>query len=268
MNNKLIAASIQIESIPMDIDKNLEKAVSLINKIPRDIDLVVLPELFNTGYEIDSIKETSLDKLIEYYDKTTEFISTQSKKNNLYIAAGIFEIYDEQLYNSLIVFNNNGKIICSYKKISLFDPAGENAVFKQGNKLKTFSLNGFTIGLMICYDLRFPEISRAYIDLDADVLLISAAFPYARIDHWQALLKARAVENQSYIIASNSTGKNDKYCFGGSSCIIDPAGIICKSLNEKEESVILHELNLDFIHETRKNLPCLADRKKIKGIII
>jgi len=266
MKKALKAVCIQMRSLSFDIENNLKRAENLISKILGDTDLVVLPELFNTGYSINLIKNIPINKLTEFYNITVAFLSKTSKSKNIYITAGVLEIDNNKLYNTLFVFNNYGYIVCRYRKISLFTLTGENDIFACGNELKVFSLNGFKIGLMICYDLRFPEISRAYLDLDTDVLLVSAAFPRSRIDHWRILLKARAVENQSYVIACNCTGENDKLLFGGSSCIIEPDGIVAASLNEKDESFIARELIMDNIIKTRKSLPCLADRKKVRGL--
>jgi len=149
----------------------------------------------------------------------------------------------------------------------LFCLGKEKEIFIHGNKPVTFSIGGINLGIMICYDVRFPELARRYVDLNCSVLIISSAFPFPRLDHWRNLLKARAIENQVYIIASNRVGKDADFNFLGNSSIIDPWGTLKGALNETEEGVILNEISMDKVNQVRDFIPCLKDKLILDSIL-
>ena len=144
--------------------------------------------------------------------------------HNLFIAAGLTEMEKSEgvLYNTLYVFNNDGEIVVRYRKINLFSMSNETRWFKPGQTPQSFIINNVKVGIMICYDLRFPELARHYYKEGCKAIIISSAFPKPRQEHWKTLLRARVVENQLYVIASNRVGNVNGIEFAGSSSIIDP----------------------------------------------
>jgi predicted amidohydrolase len=191
MGNKIKVASIQMDCRSGKVKENLDNAERMLKTArERGAALAVLPELFNVGYQLDMIKG------LEYsFSETIGVISQISRELNMYIAAGVLEKYSDRYYNSLIVYDNRGELIETYRKINLFSLSNEKDIFLPGNQIKMFKINDFKFGLLICYDLRFPELSRKYFEDGCSVLMISSAFPFPRVEHWNTLLRARAVEN-------------------------------------------------------------------------
>ena len=258
MFNSIIVGSIQIDCEVGNTNKNIKNARKYIKEaVKKNISIVVLPELFVIGYDLERFTEINYDQ-----DKTIQDISLLAKENNIYIVAGLLEKEGAEYYNSLFVFTNEGIIETIYRKNYLFSLSKENKIFKAGNEIKFFNINNIRFGLLICYDIRFPELSRQYIDEECDVLICSAAFPQPRLEHWNVLLKARAIENQMYVIASNRVGTDGSLTFLGNSQIIDPWGEEISRINGIREGLIVGEISKTYIEEVRNKIPCLKERKK------
>lgn len=194
-----------------------------------------------------------------------------AKELGVYIIAGsMIEVANAtHSYNTSIVINAHGKIIAKYRKIHLFDvdiPGGiqikESDTKKPGNEIVTCKTPLGTIGLSICYDLRFPELYRQLSQAGAQILAVPAAFtsPTGKA-HWEPLLRARAIENQCYIIAPNQVGRN-VYGFNdyGHSMIIDPWGNILAKAT-KDEGLVTAEIDLSYLLQVRQELPSLAHKR-------
>lgn len=253
----LTTAVIQFDSKPGKVRENLERATTMIEKAKEEgAELVVLPELFNVGYDFNILPYLDYD-----YEETKSFLSQTARELDINIAAGVLEVEAGNWYNSVVVFDQQGTSSALYRKISLFPLSGEQELFKQGNSLATFSIGNFKLGIMICFDIRFPEISREYLKQDCDGLIIASAFPLPRLDHWRELLKAMAIQNQMYIIAANRTGRDDIIQFLGNSCIIDPWGTVKAATNVTEETIVSHGIDLRKVFEVRKTMPCQENFK-------
>jgi len=157
-----------------------------------------------------------------------------------------------------------GNVVTKYRKISLF--GYEKKVFTRGEKLETFEIGGIRFGLLDCYDIRFPEISRAYIDRNCSVLLVSSAFPLVRAAHLDILLKARAIENQVYVVSSNRVGADAGMRLAGNSCIVDPLGN-AKSLDALSEGCVDGEIEMDVLRIVRSRMTCIDDREALKSVL-
>jgi len=252
MTEVIKAACVQLDSRPGDVKGNIDKSFRLIEEAKeRGAQLVVLPELFNVGYDFCVLKDLHYD----YYE-TRSLLSHSAKEFNIHIAAGLLEIEDGKWYNSVLVFDGGGVLLTRYRKICLFPLSHEEEIFHPGNELATFFIGNLKFGIMICFDIRFPEISRIYYKEGCSCVIVSSAFPFPRLDHWRILLRSRAVENQMYIVAANRVGKDGPFFFMGNSCIIDPWGTVNAIANETEETVILHELVADKVDEVRRTIPC------------
>ena len=137
----------------------------------------------------------------------------------------------------------------------------EHRYLSRGDSLTLLQLGGFTIGLMVCYDLRFPEMARALALCGAEVLIIVAAWPINRIGHWSILAEVRAIENQAYLAAANRVGSDGPLTFGGSSCLIDPYGVSIASASSTGQTLLTGEITRDRLEEVRSSMPVFDDRR-------
>lgn len=179
--------------------------------------------------------------------------------NNILIAGSLPESTENNIFNTTYIVDTNGAVIGSYKKIHLFSLMEEEKYFSSGNKIVVCETSIGPIGIMICYDLRFPELCRSLALKGALVVLVSAQWPLVRIDHWNVLLRARAIENQIFIAAANGCGNDDGIKFGGHSQIISPTGNIL-AMAGADPCLKYAELNLKEISEFRNNIPCFMER--------
>jgi predicted amidohydrolase len=249
--------------------QNLDTAISLIQKATQaGAKLIVLPEFFIRVGEsrdkdfLDIIEEIGIGK-------TQSKLKAVAKEYQIYLVAGTIPIKtkgNNKCYNTTIVYDPQGEMMCYYHKIHLFRFDGleqkidESDLFLSGEDIVTFNIDNFSFGLSICYDLRFPELFREMSGVDA--IIIPAAFLKKTGEaHWEILLRARAIENQCYVIASAQTGlhENKRQTFGHS-MIIDPWGII-KTTLKYGEGFIIHEMNKTTINKVRADLPALQHRK-------
>jgi len=249
-----------------NVDANMEKVLSYTLKAGQEgFDLVVFPEMVDTGYDMDIIRQhaSSWDK----NDNNSPFslIKKAGKENKIHIICNISEKEDDKIYNSTLVVSPEGKMIGKYRKNHLADypPLNEGSCFTPGENLKIVEINKIKFGLLICYDLRFPEISRALVLKGAQALVLCSAWPFPRLIHWNTLIRARAIENQVYFIASNRVGKDKSVTFCGSSRIIDPYGVIVSSAAESNEAFIYENIDLKTIKKVRESMPVFSHRTKI-----
>jgi omega-amidase len=252
------AAVLQMPCSPGDTEKNRQKAWSFVRQAAQEgAGLIVLPELFNVGYDLKILNDLDYS-----FKKEIESCSSVAASEKIYIVCGLLEKEKSILYNSQVVFDREGNIVAKYRKNNLFPLSYEHKIFKRGTETAVFSAEGFTFGLAICYDLRFPEIFRDYVDHGCDAILISSAFPFPRLEHWLTLVKSQAVLNQLYIVAGNRSGKDNDSWFVGNSCIIDPWGSILCSMDETEEGYRISEISPSRVSEIRSAMPALYDRQK------
>jgi omega-amidase len=235
-----------------DPDANLKMFDQKIKAIPDDTDLVVLPEMFTTGFSMNA------EPLAQ--DMNGEAVSWLVKKANQKNAdiIGSMIIKDQgKFYNRLIWAKPSGTILC-YDKKHLFRYAGEEKVFTPGTERITVDLFGWKICPFICYDLRFPLWTRNF-NNQFDVAVFIANWPQKRAPHWNALLKARAIENQCYVVAVNIVGTDGNgLAYHGDSCLIDPLGNDLVEKNNRE-TVYNAELTYETLTDYRKTFPAWMD---------
>lgn len=220
-------------------------------------DVVVLPEMWNIGYALEK-----LEGLADNEGKQTkEWLSRLAKKYDVNIVGGsVATKKGNYFFNTMYVAARNGKIIAEYDKAHLFKLMNEHSFLKAGDKWNVFELDGVCCGGVICYDLRFPEWIRAHVLKGSKVMFIPAEWPKERIDHWQVLLRARAIENQCYIVAVNRVGKDQNNEFDGHSMIISPWGEILLG-DKTEEGIYSYDLDMDEVDRIRKTIPIFEDRR-------
>lgn len=250
-------ALLQFAPIWENKEDSLIKVDKLINET-KDADLIILPEMSLTGFSMNS------ELIAEEIDGITfQYFIKKSREIKKHIFAGIAEKHENQIYNSLIHFDENGLIKSVYRKIHPFTMAKENENYNSSRETVITEINHIKIGLSICYDLRFPELYRNYAKEKCEVLVNIANWPIKRINHWDALCRARAIENLSYFIGVNRVGKDGNgYDHSGHSQIVSPMGDI-EIFSENDEKVILYEIDLDNVQATRDKLNFLDDIKLI-----
>ena len=167
-------------------------------------------------------------------------------------------VASEPLPRNNLTLVHQGRTLLSYDKLHSYSFGGETAVYGRGERIMTTRLGGLDVGAFICYDLRFPEIFQA-VSNRAHVIIVAADWPGSRREHWQCLLKARAIENQCYILGINSVGDQNGLHYTGDSCVILPDGTVAEQLSE-EEGMIYYEL-ADDVEAYRRSFPVRKDRR-------
>ena len=262
-----LAAAVQMTASSSKAE-NLAKAETFVRlAAERKAALVVLPEVFS--WRGRHRKEPEQVESIP--GPTTHRLQELATRHAIHLLAGSFleKSGESRAYNTSLLFSPDGDIVACYRKIHLFDvdipgqvSIKESDSMKPGEEVVTATTQLGTVGLSICYDLRFPELYRGLTQRGAQVVFVPSAFTFPTgAAHWEALLRARAIENQVYIVAPNQIGKN-VYGFAdyGNSMIIDPWGkILARALDK--ECVITAEIDLDYLEKVRRELPCLAHRR-------
>lgn len=219
--------------------------------------LLVLPELWSTGYALEQSKD--LASVLN----TGMFVQmgTAAQQNKVSIVGSILEKRGQEVANSAPFFAPNGRILGVYRKLHLFRLMDEDKWLQPGTSPLAMDLPWGNTALAICYDLRFPELFRRYAVEGARVMVIPAEWPLERIEHWRALLRARAIENQCFIVACNAAGETGDTVFGGHSMIIDPWG---KTVLEGGEAPMLltAEIEMDMVDDIRRRIPIFEDRRE------
>lgn len=220
-------------------------------------ELLVMPELTLLGFTMNSAKfAENLD------GDSFDFYSKLAREFNLNISGGIIERENSKYFNSLLILNRQGQLISRYRKIHPFSFSGEDKHYTGGFDPVIAEIDNIKTGLSICYDLRFPELYRTYAKQRVHLILNVANWPDTRIDHWRALLKARAIENQCYVIGVNRIGDDPALHYNGFSSVYDPMGVELLS-SADDEKILICEIDIDYLNQVRNNLPFLRDMRLI-----
>lgn len=249
----------------LPLNGNIDSNLSLISNFAGEsaklgAHLLCLPEMCTTGFAW-----SQLDKLLKHSKASQEQISNLAQQNKISIV-GSFLTKNSQgkPNNSFIYFESDGSVLVDYNKIHLFRQMGEDLHLEAGAAVLTAQSLDAHIGCSICYDLRFPELFRKCALAGAELQILPAAFPHPRLTHWRALLQARAMENQNFIIATNQCGtagddqgsQGTHYC--GHSMVVHPSGEILFEAGEESELGIV-DIDLGDIQRVRETMHCLRD---------
>ena len=232
---------------------NKNKLISLITGNPVKESVYIFPELTLTGFTMKS-KDLAEDIKGESF----EFFSKMAADNKINVIAGLIEQDKGAFYNTLVYINTSGELVTRYRKIHPFSYSSENKFYSGGNKTVITEINGWSVGLSICYDLRFPELFRDYGKKKVELIIVIANWPDTRIRHWRTLLSARAIENQCYVAAVNRVGNDLKLHYNGYSAIFDPMGDEIESVLDKE-IIISTEIDKEKVEQVRNKFPFLND---------
>jgi deaminated glutathione amidase len=268
MNGREIrAAAIQMSSTP-DKEENLGTAERLIRSaVSSGADLVALPELWSCH----GLEEVYKENAERVPGPTTDFLGALARELGIYLLGGSILERDPsstKTHNTSTFFGPDGGMSAVYRKIHLFDVKApdreylESGTVSPGTEIVTAKAGFATIGLSVCYDVRFPELYRLLALRGAGVLAVPSAFTLQTgKDHWELLLRARAVENQAYVVAPAQWGrKADGRWTYGRSIIVDPWGTVLAQCPDRD-GFALASLDLDYLHRLREEFPALENRR-------
>lgn len=269
---KFLAAAIQMLASP-DKAANLREAEAKVREAAgRGAAVIALPEVFNWR----GAKDEERNSAEPIPGPTSDRMARLARELGIYLLSGsiLEEISgDARAYNTSLFFDPQGSLIARYRKIHLFDveleqrvSARESDTRKAGGEVVVAETQFCPMGLTICYDVRFPELYRALVSKGAQVIFVPSAFTAVTGEaHWEVLVRARAIENQVYIIAPDQVGKNPRsFATYGNSMIVDPWGRVLARASDIA-TVIYAEIDLDYLAKVRKELPALEHRKLFQG---
>ena len=257
MKHQLNVVGIQSDLVWEEPEQNRHHFEKKMAELPGDVDLIVLPEMFTTGFSMNA------KHLVEKQSgPTLNWMKSQSRKHDAAIVGSLIFSEDNQFYNRLFFIKPDGSFD-SYDKRHTFTLAKENEIYENGQHILITEYKGWRICPLICYDLRFPVWSRN--QYGYDLLLYIASWPVKRISAWDTLLKARAIENMSYVIGVNRIGTDaNNYEYSGSSAVIDFMGNVISALAPSRPGLVQAQLNKEEMLLTRNKLGFLNDKYQFK----
>lgn len=222
--------------------------------------LCVLPELWSTSF-LGQVDEAT----IRAAEAAEQELRELSATHDLVLVGSAIEVAENRVFNTATVYER-GKAVGSYRKIHLFSPNLEHRLHGSGDRPRIVDTSLGRLGLLICYDLRFPELSRYYFQMGAEILVVPGQWPEARSQHWRTLLRARAIENEMFVVGCNRTGQEpsqkngEPMTFLGDGRIVDPTGEILAS-GSGEAGAVVASIELRKIRTMRRILPVHRDQR-------
>ncbi|TWI54489.1 carbon-nitrogen family hydrolase [Halalkalibacter nanhaiisediminis] len=251
----------QMDLVAGQPNENRKRVKNWVEQVTKQeqLDLLVLPEMWTTAYTLED-----LPTILEADQENTEqFLQQLAKEHHIHIVAGSMAVKEgDEIYNRAFVMNKNGQTEYTYDKVHLVPMLDEPLYLTGGkNSAQVFELDGRKMGVIICYDLRFPELIRSLALQGAEVVFVVAEWPLSRKGHWEVLQQARAIENQVFIVSCNRVGTHDGVEFAGSSMVIDPWGEVLEKGSVEQEETLVTTLNLSEVERIRKEVPVFSSRR-------
>jgi predicted amidohydrolase len=255
MSRSIKTAAVQFTISLGEIEPNLLHVRRELSRLAGEgVRLVLLPEMWATGFAYKQLGELALQTA-----EMIEELSELSLKYGMVIVGSLPEPHENKVYNTAYVIDR-GELKGKYRKIHLFSLMQEDRSFDAGDSWLLAETSVGKLGVFICYDLRFPELARRLAVEGAEILVVPGEWPKPRQDHWRTLLRARAIENQLFVVAANCCGMVGKLDFFGMSMIIDPKGEVLAEAGYEPESIVA-TLDFNAMAAWRAQIPCFNDRK-------
>jgi predicted amidohydrolase len=253
----MYVAGLQLDIVWENKKANHDKVRALIAaaKLPKGA-LVALPEMFATGFSMNVAEVAQTDQR-----ETEVFLASLAEEHDIFVCGGVVTRRpDGRGHNQSVTFGPDGGILARYSKIHPFSYGGETAQYAGGTDVITYRLGELLVAPFVCYDLRFPEIFRHAVKKGVQLYTVIANWPEPREAHWLALLKARAIENQAFVVGVNRCGKDPKLSYSGRGQILDPRGNVLADAGNGE-GVFGAEIDPSALLSYRKDFPALQDMK-------
>lgn len=251
-----IVHAFQLDCVWHEPEKNYAAAREVIARTHVEPSaMIVLPEMFDVGFSMDAAVAVAAA------ESSGGFLSNLARETKSTVVAGhAMNDASGRPVNQASVFAADGTRLSSYVKCHGFTPAGEHEAYAPGTGASLFEWAGLKVAPLICYDLRFPEMFRTGTKLGAEVFVVIANWPVARVGHWITLAKARAIENLAYVIAVNRCGRDPKYVYPGRSIIVDPKGEVLAEAGDGVE-VLTADIDPQRVRDWRRDFPALRDAR-------
>jgi len=247
-------ALVQMDLAWEDVPENHRRAALLLEEAAAGgARLALLPEMFSTGFSMDSRRIAQPPG-----GPSESFLREQSARLDLWILASVPEAGEPSPRNMALLVSPDGSVV-RYAKIHPFSYAGEDRVYTAGDRVVTAEIEGMRVTPLVCYDLRFPEPFRTAAD-ETDLFAVVANWPDQRREHWRALLRARAIENQAYVAGVNRAGDGNGLHYAGDSAAIAPLGETIVEADDREQ-VLFADVDPGIVRKLRSRFPALNDRR-------
>ena len=250
-------ALVQMEIALGQPEVNRRRVAELVAEAAQDAVLVVLPEMWTTGYCLPDLAGNLADREGE---PTGTFLADLARRHSIYLAGSVADERDGKVYNRATVYGPDGSLLGDYAKAHLVPMMDEPRYLTAGDQLTVANVDGVAAGFAICYDLRFPEHFRTLALRGAQIMLLPAEWPASRLHHWRTLIQARAIENQCYMLACNRVGRDQSNDFPGHSMIVDPWGTVLAEGGE-DETILRARLDIPMVADVRLRVPVFRDRR-------
>lgn len=255
MQDQLSVSAVQFNIALGDSQQNLEKVNGALERVAeKGAQLVVLPEMWSAGYDYKRLATHARET-----PTILEAVSKQAQKLGLVVVGSLPEMAEGRIYNTAHVIDR-GEILGFYRKLHMFSTMGEDRFLAPGQEILVLNTSVGRLGIAICYDLRFPELFRKMAIDGAEIICLPAEWPKPRQEHWRTLLRARAIENQFFLVAANCCGIQGKLDFFGMSLILSARGEVLAEGSEKNTELVA-SFNYQDMLRYREQIRCLADRR-------
>ena len=255
MQENLNVAAIQFNIAFGEIDRNLAKVEAALDRVAKQgVKLAVLPEMWSAGYDYKRLARHAAET-----PRVIKALCQRAAELNLVVVGSLPEQEDGKIFNTAYVIDQ-GELVGSYRKLHMFSTMGEDRFLSPGDKTLVVSTSAGCLGIAICYDVRFPELFRKMALEGAEIFCLPAEWPKPRQEHWRTLLRARAMENQLFVVATNCCGVQSKLDFFGMSLLLSARGEVLAEGGETETELIAtfdYQEMLDY----RAQINCSEDRR-------
>ena len=232
-----------------DAAANKKKILTLVDRCREPFDWIVFPEMTLSGFSMDAAKTATTAEDVAFF-------ADLARRRSSWVSFGA--VHDK--FNRLVTLDRSGKTVSSYSKMHLYSFGGEDKSYRPGERQETFPMEAFSVTTAICFDLRFPGVFWDPAE-KTDIFVVVASWPARRREHWTTLLRARAIENQCYVVGVNRTGKDPSLEYSGDSVVYDPLGKVVLDCGDKEGVFIPRDsVDRALVLKTRERFPFLKDR--------